>query len=341
MRAVPLPSCVPAPQVCLALLLGSDYTEGVAGIGVVNALEVLSAWPDGLTGLSQFRAWMEAPDERVLAAAGEAVRSVQRRQRQRQQERAAAGAAVLQEGEQQHQAGVNGSSRGRGMGSGAGRGRGRDAGQGGGKGRGRGRGRGRARARGSRRGKQDESESESESEIETDDEMAEPGTSGGGSEQDDEGQLRAAPASAAAAAAEAAGQQEPAQAAPLQADGQQEIVQEVPSSQQQGQQKKPADTPAQAKFKVAHRGVARSWQLPSGFPSARVHDAYLKPLVDRNPAGFKSSQPNEALLQEFCRCVLVAAGSEAGASIAAQYACLPGVYQESTMLVCQESAQPS
>ena len=26
--------------ICLALLLGSDYTEGVAGIGIVNAVEV-------------------------------------------------------------------------------------------------------------------------------------------------------------------------------------------------------------------------------------------------------------------------------------------------------------
>ena len=28
--------------ICLALLLGSDYTEGVAGIGIVNAVEVRS-----------------------------------------------------------------------------------------------------------------------------------------------------------------------------------------------------------------------------------------------------------------------------------------------------------
>ena len=32
----------------MALLLGSDYTEGVAGIGVVNALEVCSASLAGL-----------------------------------------------------------------------------------------------------------------------------------------------------------------------------------------------------------------------------------------------------------------------------------------------------
>ena len=29
----------------LALLLGSDYTEGVAGIGIVNAVEMVNAFP--------------------------------------------------------------------------------------------------------------------------------------------------------------------------------------------------------------------------------------------------------------------------------------------------------
>ena len=29
----------------LALLLGSDYTEGVSGVGIVNALEVVTAFP--------------------------------------------------------------------------------------------------------------------------------------------------------------------------------------------------------------------------------------------------------------------------------------------------------
>lgn len=31
--------------ICLALLLGSDYTEGVAGIGIVNAVEVRGFCP--------------------------------------------------------------------------------------------------------------------------------------------------------------------------------------------------------------------------------------------------------------------------------------------------------
>lgn len=30
----------------LALLLGSDYTEGVAGIGIVNAVEIVNAFPN-------------------------------------------------------------------------------------------------------------------------------------------------------------------------------------------------------------------------------------------------------------------------------------------------------
>ena len=43
----------------LALLLGSDYTEGVRGIGPVNALEVLRAFP-GDDGLVAFRDWLHS-----------------------------------------------------------------------------------------------------------------------------------------------------------------------------------------------------------------------------------------------------------------------------------------
>lgn len=43
--------------ILLAMLLGSDYTEGVNGIGIVNALEVLSAFSD-FEGLEEFREWV-------------------------------------------------------------------------------------------------------------------------------------------------------------------------------------------------------------------------------------------------------------------------------------------
>ena len=43
----------------LALLMGSDYTEGIKGIGIVNAVEVLSAFP-GEDGLEKFRKWVHA-----------------------------------------------------------------------------------------------------------------------------------------------------------------------------------------------------------------------------------------------------------------------------------------
>jgi 5'-3' exonuclease len=42
----------------LALLLGSDYTEGVAGVGIVNALEIVTAFP-GIEGLREFKAWAD------------------------------------------------------------------------------------------------------------------------------------------------------------------------------------------------------------------------------------------------------------------------------------------
>ena len=44
----------------LAHLLGSDYTEGLPGIGPVTALEILSEFPSPDTGLEEFREWWTA-----------------------------------------------------------------------------------------------------------------------------------------------------------------------------------------------------------------------------------------------------------------------------------------
>lgn len=44
--------------ISLALLLGSDYTEGIPGVGPVTAIEILSEFP-GKTGLNDFRAWWD------------------------------------------------------------------------------------------------------------------------------------------------------------------------------------------------------------------------------------------------------------------------------------------
>ncbi|KAM1918897.1 hypothetical protein FF1_023468 [Malus domestica] len=49
----------------MALLLGSDYTEGVSGIGIVNAMEVVNAFPEE-DGLHKFRDWIESPDPTIL-----------------------------------------------------------------------------------------------------------------------------------------------------------------------------------------------------------------------------------------------------------------------------------
>ncbi|KAL3698871.1 hypothetical protein R1sor_012947 [Riccia sorocarpa] len=45
----------------MALLLGSDYTEGISGIGIVNAIEVVNAF-DEEDGLRKFRMWLDSPD---------------------------------------------------------------------------------------------------------------------------------------------------------------------------------------------------------------------------------------------------------------------------------------
>ena len=52
----------------LGLLLGSDYSEGVAGVGIVNAIEIVHAFhPVG--GLAAFRQWVLTPDAELVAAA--------------------------------------------------------------------------------------------------------------------------------------------------------------------------------------------------------------------------------------------------------------------------------
>ena len=51
----------------LALLLGSDYTPGVQGVGPVNATEIVSAFPT-LEALCRFKAWVDAPESDRVAA---------------------------------------------------------------------------------------------------------------------------------------------------------------------------------------------------------------------------------------------------------------------------------
>lgn len=55
-------------MIALAYFLGSDYTEGVTGIGIVNAMEIIQAFPFGqseegiLYGLEKFRDWLKGYD---------------------------------------------------------------------------------------------------------------------------------------------------------------------------------------------------------------------------------------------------------------------------------------
>ncbi len=45
-------------MVLLAMLTGSDYTDGVEGVGPVTALEILAEFPgDGIEPLVEFKEW--------------------------------------------------------------------------------------------------------------------------------------------------------------------------------------------------------------------------------------------------------------------------------------------
>ncbi|GAB4814523.1 hypothetical protein N2152v2_001569 [Parachlorella kessleri] len=49
----------------LALLLGSDYTPGIAGVGIVNAVEVVNSFPT-FDDLKLFKKWVDSPADDLL-----------------------------------------------------------------------------------------------------------------------------------------------------------------------------------------------------------------------------------------------------------------------------------
>lgn len=61
----------------LALLLGSDYTEGISGIGIVNAMETIATYPS-LEELKSFREWLESPDIEAFRAVTKALKKRKR-----------------------------------------------------------------------------------------------------------------------------------------------------------------------------------------------------------------------------------------------------------------------
>ncbi|KAI4320456.1 hypothetical protein MLD38_033934 [Melastoma candidum] len=64
--------------ISMALLLGSDYTEGVSGIGIVNAIEIVNAFPEE-DGLRKFREWVESPDPAILGKVDLPTRSASKK----------------------------------------------------------------------------------------------------------------------------------------------------------------------------------------------------------------------------------------------------------------------
>ncbi|XP_076323676.1 rad2 superfamily protein mus201 isoform X1 [Tachypleus tridentatus] len=62
-------------MISLALLTGSDYTEGVEGVGYVTAMEILSEFPgDGMDSLKAFRLWWDSV-RKAASPPGNKIRS--------------------------------------------------------------------------------------------------------------------------------------------------------------------------------------------------------------------------------------------------------------------------
>ena len=47
--------------ILMALFLGSDYTLGIRGVGIVNAMEIVRSF-DTPEALERFKTWAELPD---------------------------------------------------------------------------------------------------------------------------------------------------------------------------------------------------------------------------------------------------------------------------------------
>lgn len=69
--------------ISLAQLLGSDYTEGLPGVGPVTAVEILSEFP-GKDGLDQFREWWRDVQSQVRSKEADASSSFRRKFRKSQ-----------------------------------------------------------------------------------------------------------------------------------------------------------------------------------------------------------------------------------------------------------------
>jgi len=63
----------------IALFLGSDYTDGLRGIGIVTAVEILRAFP-GDAGLRKFREWVIGVDDAATDVAALSQSRVKDRQ---------------------------------------------------------------------------------------------------------------------------------------------------------------------------------------------------------------------------------------------------------------------
>jgi DNA excision repair protein ERCC-5 len=66
--------------ISIGMLVGSDYKDGIRGIGIVNAMEIVNAFPGGNEGLAEFKDWCwsgSAPIKRPVLPKTESDDSVE------------------------------------------------------------------------------------------------------------------------------------------------------------------------------------------------------------------------------------------------------------------------
>jgi hypothetical protein len=279
----------------LALLLGSDYTEGVSGVGIVNALEVVTAFP-GTEGLTDFREWVELSE--FTGAVPKALLALPPAGNSSKGGKGGKGAK-----------GVKLKDKGKGMGTEGNGGKGtkmatKKVAK-------------RKAAGGGKKKSGDAGDEDADSDDENDDDYDQRDDE----EEEEELPERAALAKLAVAALKAL---LAARGLPI-AGRKDDLVQRLDESrgareedeehgdvaaaaaadddadkEEEEEEEQTLQEKQRARFKDQHRSVKKGWELPPVFPSTAVLEAYAKPSVDQSRERLEWGRPDLDLLRLFC-----------------------------------------